>query len=76
MRETDPREVRFGYIAVEKGFVKPSQVIAALEMQFIEDLKLKKHRILGEILIAEGHITPSQVKEVFEGLEKEIPDLV
>ena len=52
MRETDPREVRFGYIAVEKGFVKPSQVIAALEMQFIEDLKLKKQRILGEILIA------------------------
>jgi hypothetical protein len=68
MKETDPRDVRFGYVAVKKEFVTSRQVIDALEKQFIEDLELGKHRLLGEILVDEGHMIQSQVNEVLEEL--------
>ena len=70
MKETDPRDIRFGYIAVKKGFVDSNQVIDALEKQFIEDLDTGKHRLLGEILLEDGHMTQSQLNEVVEDLEK------
>ena len=73
MKETDPRDIRFGYIAVKKGFVKSDQVIDALEKQFIEDLDSEEHRLLGEILFEEGHMTQSQLDDVIEELEKCTP---
>ena len=73
MKETDPRDVRFGYVAVKKEFVTSRQVIDALERQFIEGLELGKHRLLGEILVDEGHMIQSQVNEVLEELGEKGP---
>ena len=61
---TDPRWIRFGMIAVQKGFVKASQVISALEIQFKENIRSENHRLIGEILVGEGDMTSLQVSEV------------
>ncbi len=36
--EAEPEEIRFGVIAVQKGFVTPEKVVQALEIQVNEDL--------------------------------------
>jgi len=60
---------RFGVIAVEKGFITPEQLFDVLKIQISEDLKPTKHRLVGEILLDEGHITAAQIKEVLNSME-------
>ena len=71
--KTDQKAMRFGKVAVEKGFVEPSQVIEALQIQFREDLNVGEHRLIGQILLGEGHITSSQLHVVLAELGKEPP---
>ena len=63
---------RFGVTAVEKGFITSEQLFEAMKIQIAEDLKPIGHRLLGEILLDEGHITTEQINEVLEAMEKEI----
>ncbi len=65
-------EKRFGSIAVEKGFIKPNQLIGALKIQITEEVMTGKHTLLGEILLEQGLITPQQIKEVLQS-QKESP---
>jgi hypothetical protein len=44
-------EKQFGIIAIEKGFIKPDNLIDALEIQVQEDIEYKTHRLIGEILM-------------------------
>ncbi len=65
---------RFGFMTVKKGFATPEQVSKALEIQFGENVKAKKHRLIGEILVDMGLMDTSQVNQVLESmLEKPLP---
>lgn len=63
---------RFGVTAVEKGFITSEQLFEAMKVQISEDLEPSGHRLLGEILLDQGHITTEQIDEVLESMEKEI----
>ena len=63
---------RFGVTAVEKGFITSEQLFETIKIQITEDLKPVGHRLLGEILLDEGHITAEQINEVLEAMEEEI----
>jgi hypothetical protein len=67
--ETASQEIRFGVIAVKKGFVTPEQVVDALARQVKEDLLTGKHRPVGEILVEEGTISHSQLTQVLKEME-------
>lgn len=62
----DNTEIRFGIIAVEKGFITPGQLGKAVNIQMRDDLKRGQRRRIGEILVEMGYMTLSQVKEVVE----------
>ena len=62
--KTESQEIRFGVIAVKKGFVKPDQIVYALNVQISEDLKSGQHRPIGTILLDQEIITLEQFEEV------------
>jgi mannitol/fructose-specific phosphotransferase system IIA component (Ntr-type) len=68
--EGNKDEIRFGMVAVEKGFVTPEQVVEALEIQVKENLSTGMHRCIGVILQSKGFITPSQLDEALKALEE------
>jgi len=57
-------EKQFWIVAIEKGFISYEQLIDALKLQVKEDLDYRSHRLVGEILLDAGHITPRQIQEV------------
>jgi hypothetical protein len=59
---------RFGFIAVEMGFITLDQIIEAMKIQVREDLEKPKHRLVGEILVYLGFMNPSQVDEVLKAM--------
>ena len=54
----------FGEIAVDLGFITPEDVFEALNVQFYEDRRGDRHRLIGEILQAIGKLGGAQVDEV------------
>ncbi len=68
-RRTAERELRFGVVAAAKGFITPDQLFEALKVQVREDLGEETHRLLGEILLEQGAMTPEQKDEILEVLE-------
>jgi hypothetical protein len=64
------QEMRFGVVAVKKGFVTPGQVVRALSLQVIEEMSKIIHRPIGEILLGQGIISNSQLGEVLMDMEK------
>lgn len=70
---------RFGQIAVEMGYITTAQLHAGLSEQAQEDVSHKPHRLLGEIYIEKGWMTPKQVMQVLTELsraEKELNDCI
>lgn len=55
---------RFGFHAVDKGFIAEDQLIDALATQARENVEEGKHRLLGQILLDQGFITASHIDEV------------
>lgn len=64
MSRTGKREMRFGVVAVEKGYITPDQLFEALKAQVREDLEKETHRLLGEILFEQNAMTQEQKDEV------------
>ncbi|MCP4119763.1 MAG: DUF342 domain-containing protein [Desulfobacteraceae bacterium] len=60
---------KFGQLAVERGFATREHVDAALKEQLQEFRKAKVKRLIGDILVASGVITPEQ-KEVIAREQK------
>lgn len=60
---------RFGFFAVEKGFIELDQLIQAMKIQVNEDIQLKPHRRIGEILVELGLMNQSQVDEILAELD-------
>ncbi len=58
-------EKRFGLIAIEKGFITKDQLHKALIIQVEDNVQGKPHKIIGDILIDLGYITPEQANEIF-----------
>jgi hypothetical protein len=71
--ESEHLEKRFGLIAVEKGFIKPNDLIEALRTQVIEDMEKGEHRLIGRILLEWGHISAEQIEEILNILGKGLP---
>lgn len=67
--ETEYLEIRFGVVAVKKGFVTTDQVLKAMKVQVAEDLKSGIHRPIGTILLDQALITASQIEKVLKCLE-------
>jgi hypothetical protein len=63
-------EPRFGDVAITKRFITPDQLIKAMTVQIKEELKKKKRRLIGEILVDLGYMDNSQVEETLEILAK------
>jgi len=57
-------DLRFGVVAVQKGFIAKDEIRKALEIQLNEDFSIGKHRLIGTILLDEGLITRTQFDEV------------
>jgi len=63
---------RFGTIAVDKGYINEEQLVKALEIQAKENVMEGKHRLLGQIFVEEGLLTPAQVDEILETMNQRI----
>lgn len=62
---------RFGFIAIEKGFIKADQLYEALLRQRAQETEGADRRPLGMILKDLGHLSVSQIEEVLQTLEEE-----
>ena len=67
---TVQKQIRFGIIALEKGFITQRQLGKAVNKQLSDDLERGKHRLIGEILVDMGFMTVSQVEEVLDEQKK------
>ena len=65
------KEMRFGVVAINKGYVTPDQVIEGLNIQVKEDISAGKHRRLGMILLEKGYITLMKIDEVLKEMEQQ-----
>ena len=62
---------RFGFIAIEKGFIKADQLYEALMTQKVQETRGGERRPLGMILKDLGYLSVAQVDEILEVLERE-----
>jgi len=62
---------RFGFIAIEKGFIKADQLYEALLRQRAQETEGTDRRPLGMILKDLGYLSVSQIDEVLQTLEEE-----
>lgn len=68
--EKEPEAIRFGMMAVKKGFVTPEDVVEARKIQESEECSTGKRRPIGRILLNEGLITLQQIGEVLRSTGK------
>jgi hypothetical protein len=66
----DQNQIRFGIIALEKGFITSRQLGKAVNAQLSDDLEKGKYRLIGGILVNMGFMTVSQVEEVLDDQER------
>jgi hypothetical protein len=62
----DLSEIRFGTVAVQKGFITPGQLGEAVGLQMKVDLEKGIHKVLTEVLVVMGFMTPSRVEELLQ----------
>ena len=72
----EPKEIknyenRFGIVAIRKGHITLGQLIKARRIQSQEDLSQEEHRLIGEILFSQGHMSPSEIEDVLKTMFKE-----
>lgn len=61
-------EKQFGIIAIEKGYISAENLIETLKLQVEEEIENKTHRLIGEILLDKGYITPTQIQDVLDDI--------
>ena len=61
-------EKQFGIMAIEKGFITADNLIETLKIQVEEEIQDKTHRLIGEILLGKGYITPTQIQDVLDSI--------
>jgi hypothetical protein len=60
--------VRFGVIAVKKGYITEEALFEALKIQVEEELKKEEHRLIGTILYDMGMMGEKEIKDVVNEL--------
>ena len=65
-----PGEIRFGNIAMSKGFINGEQLVKAINTQIKMEVENGEHKLLGEILVDIGAMKESQVKKVLKAMKK------
>ena len=63
-------ELRFGIVAIDKGFITAEQLIEALRIQVMGDIEQGEHKLIGTILLEMGLVTGEQIDEVVKELMK------
>ena len=66
--DNNKENMRFGMLAVQKGFASSAQILDALEQQVKENFSTGKHRLIGEILLDLGAIDRTQLDEIVKVL--------
>jgi hypothetical protein len=61
---------RFGFVAVEKGFITAGQLLDALQIQAKENIEQSEHRLIGQILLEKGY----PVSTMFSGFPDDPQD--
>ena len=61
---------RFGVVAVNIGFVTIEQVIEDLTEQVMDNFSDRSHRLIGEIFLEKGWMTPEQIDMVLTELSR------
>lgn len=59
-------DLRFGSIAVRKGFITSEQLIEVLSIQATENVENNKHRIIGTILREKEYLSIEQIDEILK----------
>jgi hypothetical protein len=59
---------RFGFIAVEKGFITTEQLLDALQTQALENVEQSEHRRIGQILLEKGYLSEEKLDEILESM--------
>ena len=67
----DLPERRFGFIAIEKGFIRADQLWEALIKQRAQETGGTERRPLGMILKDLGYLSVSQINEILQILQEE-----
>lgn len=62
--------IRFGMIAVNKGFVTADQLKDALLEQEADNLSNRQHRLIGRIFFDKGWMSDKQIDLVLNELER------
>jgi hypothetical protein len=62
---------RFGFITIEKGFIKADQLYEALIKQRAQEAGGTERRLMGMILKDLGYLSVSQIDEILQTLEDE-----
>ena len=64
--------LRFGEVAIRKGFITRQQLREALEEQLFNKsyLRLRPRKLIGEILREQGLMTSAQIEQVLEELAR------
>lgn len=70
MAELGKYSLRFGKVAVERGYLTPEQLHQALREQVEDDLADRPHRVLGAICFDHDWMTAAQVEEVLNSMFK------
>ncbi len=64
-------EPRFGDIAITKKYISANQLIQALSIQVREEAKNGRHRLIGDILMDYGYMSPLQIRETLYSMGTE-----
>ena len=70
MVEVEQKQLRFGTIAIEKGFITKEQLMDAIGIQVGDELEQRAHRRIGTILFDLGYISHHQIDEVLKEMDK------
>lgn len=65
--------LRFGDLAVAKGFCTAKDVAKALKLQDEQDERGERHRLLGILMIQEGILSTAQLIEMLKELQPAAP---
>ena len=60
----------FGQIVIEEGFVDLDQLLECLDVQKMEDLEGKPHRLIGEIMLDRGYLNREELERAVRIMKK------
>jgi hypothetical protein len=61
----------FGEIAIKRQFIAEKQLLECLDIQKMEDLRGAPHRLIGEIMVDRGYLTPEQRETIVKAMKED-----